>query len=472
MIERKRIYLAILIAVSYALFFFFLDISNEIFYSGNLEMLIASEITLVLLPCAVLAAKPGYQRFLFSLSIVFIITASILFLGTDAFVPFIAISVAFVVVYARISPGSGLAMPSISSGIFLFMIIVSSLLRMDYGLPDKLLYFSIYDDVLPGGVPALFYHGVVVQAPYFVFTYSVITMAIYPLISVILVANYLLIYRIYRNSSTRFSSLFSGAATILGCQCEGVTGVLPSIVALTISILVIPLLIESVLLVSLTLTTLWLLGKGKAMPILSLSARVKGNIIPLLAGSIALLAIPVAFSIGVSYGYFRNETFFFGMNFLVFLEGFIMILLVDRFHHFKISGNPLMPAFISFILLLIWLFPYMVSIAESYAIYYVLMNSSALVAGFLASFSFIAFRKERKTVFLEFESMMFSMIGIIALYSSAFNISIWPSFGLGEQFIFSLLLVIVSLPIMWYITNKSLAENAFRKIQHLPVSPY
>ena len=469
---KLRLIAAILIALLYAIFFLLLDTYQTIFYSGNLEMLIASEMSLVILPAVVILSGAGYSRFLFPLSIIFILIASILLLGTVAFIPFVAINLFYISAYLKIFQRSGWVLPVVSSGIFLFMIIVSSLLRMDYGIPGRLLFFSIYDDVLPGGVPALFYHGVVIQSPYFVFTYSIITMIIYPLISVILAANYLLIYRTYRNSSTKFSSIFSGAATILGCQCEGVTGLIPSIVALTISILVIPLMIESVLLVSLTLASLWYLGKGEIMSILSLPARIKGKVIPLVAGSIALLAIPVAFSIGVSYGYFRNESFFFGMNFLIFLEGFMMIILVYSFHNIRFSGNPLFIAIISFLLLLIWLFPYVVSLAESSAFYYILMNSSALLSGFLAAFSFIAFRQERKTVFLEFESMMFSMIGIILLYASAFGITIWPAFSLGQQFIFSMVLVIISLPIMWYITNKSLVENAFRKIQPLSVSPY
>ena len=469
---QKRIYFTVLVALLYSIFFLLLDTYKAIYFSGNLEMLIVSEMSLIILPAAVILSGARYSVFLFPLNVIFIIIASIVLLGTIAFIPFIAINLLYISVYLKIFQRSVWVLPVASSGIFLFMIIVSSLLRMDYGIPGRLLFFSIYDDVLPGGVPALFYHGVVIQSPYFVFTYSVITMTIYPLISVILAANYLLIYRTYRNSSTKFSSIFSGASTILGCQCEGVTGLIPSIVALTISTLVIPLMIESVLLVSLTLATLWYLRKGEIMSILSLPAKITGKVIPLATGSIALLAIPVAFSIGVSYGYFRNESFFFGMNFLIFLEGFIMIILVDSFHNIRVSGNPLFIAFISFLLFLIWLFPSLVSLAESSAFYYILMNSSALISGFLAAFSFVAFRQERKTVFLEFESMMFSMIGIVSLYASTFGIIIWPVFSIGQQFIFSLILVIISLPIMWYITNKSLVENAFRKIQPLSVSPY
>ncbi len=467
----RRIYFTVLIALLYAIFFFLLDAYQTIYFSGNLEMLIASEAALVLLPVVVILSGDRYSVFLFPLSIIFIMTASVLLLGTVAFIPFIAINLLYISAYPKIFHRSEWILPFVSSAIFLFMIIVSSLLRMDYGISGRLLFFSIYDDVLPGGVPALFYHGVVIQSPYFVFTYSIITMIIYPLISVILAANYLLIYRTYRKSSAKFSSIFSGAATILGCQCEGVTGLIPSIVALTISILVVPLMIESVLLVSLTLAALFYLRKGEVIPILSLPAIIGRKVTSLVSGSIAVLAIPIAFSIGVSYGYFRNESFFFGMNFLLFLEGFIIIILVSSLHDFKVSWNPLIMAFISFLLLLAWLFPFAVSLAESSAFYYILMNSSALLSGFLAAFSFIAFRNERKTVFLEFEAMMFSMIGIVSLYASAFGISIWPVFSLGQQFIFSMVLVIVSLPIMWYITNKSLVENAFGKIQPLSVSP-
>ncbi|EQD42803.1 conserved hypothetical protein, membrane, partial [mine drainage metagenome] len=219
----------------------------------------AFEIVLALTPALIFLAPGRLKKVTGSAAFIFYLVIGFLMFGTVLFVPWIAIAAVITIMYVRRSDGDALKLLVGSTFVFTFMIVVSSLVRLVPGIPTHVLMFSIYSDEAPAGVPLLFYDGIVLQSPSLVFTISLPTMVVYSLLSLAIAENYLWIVRMYSGKDGRFYSAMSGAGAVLGCQCESITVVMPSIAALLISILVIPLLVESVVLVFLTSLTLYLL---------------------------------------------------------------------------------------------------------------------------------------------------------------------------------------------------------------------
>ena len=130
--------------------------------------------------------------------------------------------------------------------------------------------------------------------------------------------------------------------------------------------------------------------------------------------------------------------------------------------------HPILWIALSTILFLIWYEPGLVTLATQIPGYFALMNISSIGSGVLIAFPIMAYKSKERIVILEYVTMMFSMSGIVLLYATSFNILVWNAFTLASQFYLSIILIIVTLPIMWYITNLSLVVNAnWEKDTHL-----
>ena len=427
------------------------------------------EAALILAPALIFIPSPRYSRITGNgVFLLYAILGLILF-GTDLFVPWIAIVVLMLIAHIRRSGSDSWKLLAGSSLVFFFMIIVSSLVRLDPGIPSHILFFSIYSDEQPSGVPLLFYDGIVIQSPALVFTISLPTMLIYPIISAAIAENYLWILRTYSTRGGRFTSAFAGAGAVLGCQCESITAVMPSLAALLISVIVIPLFIESLVLVLLTTLTLFLLiNHRKGFIRIHDPANKRGSFFyP--ASYVFILAVPFIEIFGLMANLIHNEAFFFGINFLMFVEGALASgLLISTFWNGRRIRYPILWVVISTLLFLIWYGPGLVTLATRTPGYFALMNVSSIGSGVMIAFPFISYKSKERIVLLEYITMMFSMSGIVLLYATSFNILVWNAFTLASQFYFSIILIIVTLPIMWYITNLSLIANAnWEKDTHL-----
>lgn len=445
-------------------FLFFVNFLGIFIRSGTGSAFVSFEIVLGLTPALIFLSPGRAKRVTGSAAFIFYLVIGFLMFGTVLFVPWIAIAGAITVLYIHSSGRDALKLLAASSFVFTFMITVSSLVRLDPGIPSHVLMFSIYSDEEPAGVPILFYDGIVLQSPSLVYTISIPTILVYPLLSLAIAENYLWIVRMYSGKSGRFYSAMSGAGAVLGCQCESITAVMPSIAALLISIIVIPLLVESIVLVSLTSLTLFLLINRHRSYISANFGKTNGHTSSRMLPLLFIIAVPFAEIYGVTLGLVKNEAFFFGINFLMFVEGaIILFLMLSTFGGNERRGRSLLWIGISTILFLLWFVPALVTLAADNAGFFILMNVSSLVSGALIGAAFVPLKNNARTVLLEYVSMMFSMTGIVLLYASSFNILIWNAFTLASQFYLAVILILVTLPIMWYITNLSLVVHANSK---------
>lgn len=475
MIPGKNYLVAVALSCLYTAIFLVAGLTHLIIDEGVHSYIIASEFILAVLPLILfLDIRDTYSEAFLALGTISYVLSALLFFGTMVFFPLIFAIILTLFLVVRQKGVRILNTTWIALAAFLLMISLSGILRVvPVSGAGKILAFSIYNNEIPAGVPVLFYDGIIFQGPLFVYTFSIPTFAVYSAISTILSRNYVLIYRTFIRTKIQISSLASGAATVLSCQCEGITGTLPSIAALAISVLILPVLAEGVVLVAMTLFVLVFVAGKNPLWVRNMSQFFrKAPIIAL--GGVYIIMIPLLEIILIAEGFLSNATFFFGINLMMFPGGMLLFKLagmaVDREPK---AGKPLPVALVSSVLMVVWLVPPFVSAAETNAMVFIAMNFSMIVAGVLAFLAYQGFRKDQKILFLEYLSMMFAMTGLVVLYLSTFSgITIWSVFTFQSQLIFSLILVAVSLPIMWFITNLSLIRYAAEPAIKSPVHPY
>ncbi|EQD31499.1 hypothetical protein B1B_18103, partial [mine drainage metagenome] len=154
-----------------------------------------------------------------------------------------------------------------------------------------------------------------------------------------------------------------------------------------------------------------------------------------------IIAVPFVEIFGVMAGLVKNEAFFFGINFLMFAEGaIILVLLLGTLGRNERRSHSLLWVGISTFLFLLWYVPDLVTLAAGNAGFFVLMNLSSLVSGGLIGAAFVPLKNNARTILLEYVSMMFSMTGIVLLYAASFNILIWNAFTLESQYYLAIIL--------------------------------
>ena len=463
MIPGRSYAVAPLLSAGFALIFLFADSTGTIQAEGILGYLLVCEVLFAVSPFIIfLEFRSSIHQAGIAFILIWYLMLLAIFFGTSYFLPMVIVVLATFLLNIRKNGLGSMNLAWVSVAAFFVMIVVSGILRITpvSGL-NQILAFSIYNNEQPSGVPLLFYNGIVFQGPLFVYTFSVPTFLVYSIISVVLSKNYSLIYRTYRGSRIQTSSLVSGAATVLSCQCEGITGTLPSIAALAISTLIVPVLMESVLLVILTLVVLlFIAGKRKSRIVSAMSSL--SGIQVIAPAAVFIILVPLVETVSVAMGFLSSPLFFFGINFLMFVNGALLLLLVELALGIRLKASqPLLAAIIASVLMTIWFDPSLVTYADTYSTVFVLMNLSMIAAGMLALHAYLGFGRNDRILFLEFLSMMFVMTGIIVLYLSAFsNITVWGVFSFSSQLFFSLILLTITLPIMWFITNLSLIRYA------------
>lgn len=347
------------------------------------------------------------------------------------------------------------------------MVLLSGLLR---GFPTTqsigILVASISDDVQPGGTPVLFLGGIVYFTHYFVFSISIQALLLFSALSVLLVENYFLIIRFVRsNSRSVVGGQVSGALTVLSCQCESITAAFPSIVSLVLSAAIVPLIMESIILVFLTN---YLLRKrfamGKRSKILDAVYPIRNRSTFLFISAAIIIILPFLESIGVYFDLQSSLYFFSGINFIMFaggiLAGILLLGILLPGFRFRSRFPPTFLAGISTIAMLVWFFPFLTTQTISHGGIFAAMSIVGFVGGILSGFTYFGISEEGRRLFMEYLAMMFTMFAIVVFYISIlFAFSIWPSFNLTEQVIFSIGLWVFTLPLMWLSTNIALNRS-------------
>lgn len=343
------------------------------------------------------------------------------------------------------------------------MVLISGLIRVQPPQNLGLLIASITDDVQRGGIPILFKGGMVFFTKYLVFSISVQALLMFAVLAFLLVENYFLIIGFFRrNSKSVIGGQVSGALTVLSCQCESITAAFPSIVSLVLSAAIIPLIGESIILVFLTnflLRTRFI--RGFRVGFLERVYPLGDDRKLLALSSILVVALPVIETVGVYFGWQRILYFFGGVNFLMFISGILLALIIRRagLPGKKFHGR-LLPSILialSSIAMFAWFYPPLTSLSVSSGGYFGMMSISSLAGGIISGLVYLGLSTAGKRLFLEFLGMMFTMFSIVVFYISVLTAySIWTPFGLTEQVIFSIAVWIISLPYMWLTTNIAL----------------
>ncbi len=344
---------------------------------------------------------------------------------------------------------------------YLAMMIISGLFRLNIK-PQTIgiLLASISDDVHPGGTPIIFSNGIVLFSRYIVLTLSIQSIILFFILSVLLVENYFLIFSTIRTRSGRAatSPQLTGALSVLSCQCESITAAFPSIVSLILSVAIIPLILESIVLVGLTNYILRLkFQKGLNSPALSRIWPGTSRSFLLIAGSIMAIVVPITYIAG-TFLKLEGNLFFYGMeNFAMFLTGMILIILAATIREFRLGTSmsaKLALVFASSLLMFIWFYPVLSKIAVTSGLVFGIMGLISLAGGAIGGIAYVSSGQEGKSAYIEYLSMMFSMFAIVIFYVSIlFSYRIWGVFTITQQVEFSIALWIIALPSMWLSTN-------------------
>lgn len=327
------------------------------------------------------------------------------------------------------------------------------------------------------GVPFLFSHGFAVYTPYFVFMVSPLSLIIFTAISALLTENYIGIFRYLmgRSKGTNFQSAVYGVASTLSCQCEGCISLLPTMTVLILTIAMIPLLVESFILL---LATQFLLKRffsksGRVRFLSSIDKMNEGSIV-FIAVSITTVFLLVYEMVGIYLGQINNIFFFFGVSMAMILVGYADVIVYSRYLHFrKRKSLPLALISAGSVLGVIWFIPSLTFIAFSNPEFFALMSSSSLVTGVLFGLARTFYSPGGRKLVDEYLALMLGMIPIIVLYvSSTFNVLLWPEFGINQQVEFSIAAWGFILPLMWLTTNLSLnSASDYRPYVDTPVGP-
>lgn len=325
---------------------------------------------------------------------------------------------------------------------------------------------SISDDITPGGTPLLFLGGMVFFSRFFVFSISLQALLMFAALSFLLVENYFLIVRFFRvNSKSVIGGQVSGTLTVLSCQCESLAAAFPTIVALVLTAVMLPLILECLVLIFLTN---YLLGtrfmRGRKSKFIGRLYPVRNKVKLVVPVAALIVALPILETIGVYFNWQSSLYFYGSINFLMLIAGIFVPILLSLSKVLKVSfSTQLWPALlvaISTVAMIIWFYSSLTQFTIANGSAFALMSIVSFAGGAIGGISYVGIGEEGKRLFLEYLAMMFTMFTIVIFYVSILAVfSIWPSFSLTEQAIFSIGVCITTLPFMWVATNIALNSS-------------
>jgi len=477
----------IIVIVSLAAYFFFLFRDNLVYIEPQVFTFSLSLVIIIFILSLSLIYDTGRMQnirrylmmsFLFIIIILMLVTPNPVFvvpgsypsiLHTFAliftnflFLPFLIIAFLFsLLIYRKEFPGtSSSLMLFVFIALGLFMVLVSGILRMNPLGTGKLLVGSIYDDENPAGVPVLFAYSLILYSNTFVTTLSVQFIVLILVDLSLIVQNFSFIFRLVsRDRGYIASNAVSAALITVSCQCEGLIATLPAIASLLVSILIYPLIIEGVLLVLLTniLLYFYFLKGKKYLPFENgtfhrlLERRVM--ILPMVAPIVILV---LGSLIGLQFSIY----FLYGINILMFIGGIIFFGFLRRVMQleYRLDYARSVSLFVvSAVLMFSWFVPFLTSSVINSNALYVLMVILTFLSGITTSILYNGLADRSRGILIESTAMMFSLTGLIMLYTSLeLRSNPWHMFASYSVSVFAILLVMLSFPLLWLTTNIAL----------------
>lgn len=317
----------------------------------------------------------------------------------------------------------------------------------------------------PTGVPLLLRYGFIFISPYFQGTISPLSFLMFAAISAILTENYFSIFGLLKrgNGKTRIQGAAYGTISLLSCQCEGGISLLPTMAVLIISIAMVPILLESFLL--LLLTNLFInrfYMQGESVRILRRISQPGSKLPGIVLAAVLFLGTPMIETIGIYFGLISNMFFFFGIGILMTIASYYEVTLIGRLlgYNRKLNVAVQLAIFIvASFFMFVWYVPQYTMMAIDQVNVFLVMNATSIVSGFFFGMIRLSSGKATGQLLDEFLALMFGMPPIIVFYFSALaQIQLWPVFSLTEQIEFGLIVWALILPFMWLTTNISLND--------------
>lgn len=459
-----------LLSLSTALFFFFGLRQNFLYYDSNVFFAFFLMVAFIFAApySSLVDAKKfrGYQFYLILTTLLVYVAITILTARYLEIAPLSLISslILLRIFVKKFGKATSVVSKSIAfSAIFGFMMFLSGLVRISYASPGYAMAFaSIYDDSPSIGVPFFFSGGVVVFTDFFTITLSIASFLLYAFLSALLTENYSLIFRFLKGRKNAIAgSTISGAMTAISCQCESLAATFPTFVVLLLSAFIVPLIAESIIFVM--LTNLFLLiyyFKGKNVKLIDRLWRIGSNRLYVVLMAITILLTPFLEIYGIFFSLESNLIFFGGINILMYISGVFTALIMTKLFP-SIAVKKKFALFFLVLASTIAMYAWYIPIVTFYAYYspslFALMGIFSIMSGVATGVVYKSVDTHNQKLYLEYLTMMFSMLAIIIFYLSAVaRIIIWPEFGFFQQLTFSLLLWAISLPIMWLSTNITL----------------
>ena len=337
-----------------------------------------------------------------------------------------------------------LAVGSASVGLLLLLLVLSTSLRFIHlgTLQSTGYLYSIYNDASPVGVPFTYAYGLVFVLGPFSLTISPITGFLFPLVAYLTSANTFLIINAFRTRGV--TSVSAIVVTAIACQCENTIGIISGTVSsLALSILPYFIFISVALLI---LTNIYL-HRPRKMRVPEI------NKLSMLLLFISILAVQFAI---IYTGMIYNLAVFGFTSFLTLFSGFLLGQTL------KINWK--MPVYIiilPFVIQMVMFAPSFIREALTSPSVFELYTIAGMIAGLLISLSFRNRNVLSKITIFEFVFSMETMIAAVLLFLSIFSVSFFTGYSEIAVVDFSVFILVVSLPLMWFSNIYLLSARAF-----------
>ncbi len=358
--------------------------------------------------------------------------------------------------------------------LLVFMYFVSSVIKVEIpGVRGYDFAIALYtDNVSPQGIQFIMVGAITLFTKLFVVDLSIGDFVLFTVISAILTENYSMIFSYLRNRNKGMvNTTVSGAVTALSCQCESLAAAFPTVIVLLLSVIIVPLMAEtvgSIVLTSFLLSRFYMRGRSWGF-VHKVEEWTKGTGF-LKAMVLPYIAVPLFEMVGIFLGFLSVFLFFAGINFLMFFTGLSIPIVLKRVVGYRgVRSAPALIGLIvlSVILMYAWFMPSLTMLAYTTPSYFAVMNISAVASGLLSGISYMSTgNRENRRLLLEFITMMESMFAIVVFYISVVGrYTIWPEFGLLQATEFAIAMFGVTLPFMWMSTHMTLSDYAAEEPQ-------
>jgi|GEM_PF-2990574 len=324
---------------------------------------------------------------------------------------------------------------SISFLLLVVLMLISTSLRfipVTYsGSPHSGFIFSIYDNSSAGGIPFTYAFGIVFALRNVALTMSPLLAFFFPLVSYLTAENTILIIRKFRARDA--SSLSFPVLTVLACQCENTIGIISGTVS-SFALSVLPLLIF-VSTGLLLITNIYLRRPRR----ISIPRFHKLSILV-----VFIIFILLEFLI-VYTGSIYALSMFGLYSFLNLISGFLL-----GFYIPIRKRIPLLLIAAAFAIQLLLFYPHLIKLALISPLFFELYSIAGLATGIVFSLSLKNRDRLSSIGIMEFIFSMETMVTAAFIYLTLFSVSLFSGFVGADVLTFSVLILALSLPVMWF----------------------